>query len=184
MTEQPNTAEVPIALLYGPRVHVSNVGRLSRAFVAICLVVLVIVSVALFISGARKNSQISDLRQHGVPVVVTVTSCYGLLGGSGSQAVGYSCRGSFTLDGHRANDELPGTALRSVGAKVKAVAVPSDPGLITLARTLPTQHVSNRVYLLPAVLLALAVVGGLLMVAENRHRRRTLPERSPTPPAT
>ena len=85
-------------------------------------------SVALYVAGARKNAQIADLRQHGVPVEVTITGCQGLLGGSGSNAAGYACRGTFTLDGRRDDEALPGNTLLSPGTKVRAVAVPGDPG--------------------------------------------------------
>ena len=60
---------------------------------------LAVLAVAFTVAGVHHNSQIDRLRTQGVVVSVTVTGCQGQLGGSGSNVAGYSCRGTFTLDG-------------------------------------------------------------------------------------
>jgi hypothetical protein len=130
---------------------------------------LLVASVALAVAGSRKNDQINQLRQHGVAVVVTSTSCQGLLGGSGSNGVGYVCRGAFTLDGRRYDENLPGNTLLPPGTKVDAIAVPSDPGLVTTPAILAGEHASNTAFVLPVVLGVLAV-GAVIVLVFLRRR--------------
>jgi hypothetical protein len=145
----------------------------GRVVGVLLLVALALAVVIFFVAGLHKNTQISQLRQHGVPVRFTVTGCIGQLGGSGSNAAGYSCRGSFTLDGRRYNEPIPGNSLHPPGAVLQAVAVPGDPALVITARMLDGEHTSGSVFILPAVLLVvLALVVGVL-VRRRRHLRRT-----------
>ena len=111
-----------------------------------------------FVAGFRKNAQITALRTQGVPVVVTVTRCIGLLGGSGSNAAGNSCQGSFVLDGHRYVDPVPGYTLFPPGSHLQGITVRTDPALLSTVQVLAGQHASWRVYLLPAVLIVVLVV--------------------------
>ena len=119
---------------------------------------LLIATVLLATAGYDKNSQINELRNHGVGVRMTVTSCLGLLGGSGSNQAGYACRGSYTIGGRRYNEAIPGDAMRTPGSVVNAVTVPSDPQLVSTLSAVTSERASWRVYLLPAILfLALAI---------------------------
>ncbi len=133
---------------------------------------LAVLAGVLFVAGAHQNDQITRLRQDGVRVRVTVTGCTGLLGGSGSNPVGFDCRGTFTLGGHRYIDAIPGNALHLPGATLRGVTVRDDPGLFSTVGTLATQHPSARVFILPTVLLVVLAlaVGGLLL--RRRHLRR------------
>jgi hypothetical protein len=145
-----------------------------RAAVGICLVTLAIVVVVLFLAGANKNAQINRLRQHGVPVEVTVTDCLGQLGGSGSNAAGYQCRGSFTIDGRHYNEIIPGSTRLPLGTTVVAVIDPGDPALISTVGAVAGERASPRVFLLPIVLagaLALLVVAVVIRMGRNRRTR-------------
>ena len=144
--------------------------RIGRAIGVLLLAALIVVAVVLAVAGAQKNSQINRLRRDGVPVTITVSSCLGLLGGSGSNAAGYTCRGSFTAAGHRYTEGIPGDTLYPPGTTIRAVRVPGDPALVTPLTVLATEQASWRVYLLPAILLA---AGGLLLVLLLYSRRRT-----------
>ena len=94
---------------------------------------LAVLVVVFTVAGVHSNNQTDALHDHGVPVTFTVTGCLGLLGGSGSNAAGYSCHGTYALDGHRYTEALPGTAFHRPGAAVAAVAVPGDPALVSPA---------------------------------------------------
>jgi hypothetical protein len=144
--------------------------RIGRAIGVLLLAALIVVGIVLAVAGAQKNNQINRLRQDGVPVTITVSSCLGLLGGSGSNAAGYTCRGTFTAAGHRYTEGIPGDTLYPPGTTIRAVRVPGDPALVTPVTVLATQQASGRVYLLPAILLA---AGGLLLVLLLYSRRRT-----------
>jgi hypothetical protein len=118
----------------------------------------------------HRNSQINELRHDGVPVTVTVTNCLGLMGGSGSNAAGYSCTGSFTINGARYTEALPGTLFHAVGATVAATVVPDDPALVSPDAILRTQHASNSVFVLPLVLLVVLVLFVALIAVVRRRR--------------
>jgi hypothetical protein len=140
---------------------------------ALGLVGLAVLVVILFLAGAHKNSQITELRQHGVPVEVRVSGCLGLLGGSGSNQAGYSCRGTFTLDGRSYNEVVPGNILHPPGTMLRAVTVRSDPHLLDTARALANEHSSPKVFILPAVLLAVFILLAVALVLVHRRRQRT-----------
>jgi hypothetical protein len=162
-----------VGTLRGAGVSVDT-GRLVTVLIVIGLLGLAVLIVILFLAGASKNSQIDRLRQHGVPVDVRVSGCLGLLGGSGSNPAGYACRGSFTLDGHRHSVDVPGNVLRAPGSIVRAVTVRDDPQLIDTVRALATEHSSGRVFILPAVLLAVELLALLVLVLVRRRRGATL----------
>ncbi len=140
-------------------------GRYVAAIVVgIVLVTLAVLVVVFALIGIHKNRQINNLHDRGVPVVVTVTSCQGLLGGSGSNGAGYSCRGTYELGGHGHNELLPGTAFHAPGATVPSVAVPGDPALVSPVSILDSEHASDSVYVVPGVLLVILVaIVGVLM---------------------
>jgi hypothetical protein len=148
--------------------------RIGRAIGVLLLAALVVVAVVLAVAGTQKNNQIDRLRRDGVPVTITVSSCQGLLGGSGSNAAGYTCRGTFTVAGYRYTEGIPGDTLFPPGTTIRAVRVPGDPALVTPLTVLATEQASWRVYLLPAVLLvAAALLLSLLLYSRRRSRETT-----------
>jgi hypothetical protein len=126
-----------------------DIRRVSRVAVGICVATLAVTAGVLFGAGINQNAQIVALRNHGVPADVTVTTCLGLLGGSGSNAAGYSCRGTLVVGGRRYDVAVPGSVLRAPGSNVRVV------------------------FVLPTVLLlvVMLVVAGLVL--RRRHARGT-----------
>jgi hypothetical protein len=154
----------PVTTLRGASVKADS-RRVTHLVAAACLMALAAAIIVLFVAGVEKNAQITRLRNQGIPVEVTVSGCLGLMGGSGSNTAGYDCTGSFTLGGHRYREAIPGNVLYSPGTRIRAVAVPQDPALVSTPSALGTQHASARVFLLPAVLLALlGLVSAALVV--------------------
>jgi hypothetical protein len=165
----------PVMRLRGAGVEV-DVPRARRVFVGACLVALA-ATVALLFSGAvDKNAQITSLRQRGVPVNITVAGCLGMVGGSGSQLAGYSCKGTFALGGRHYSDDIPGNTFLRPGATIRGITVRSDPGLLTTPSILATEHPSWRVFILPTILLV------LLVLMAGWAFRRWRPRESPQPP--
>jgi uncharacterized protein DUF3592 len=163
-----HTADARVAPLRGAGVQIDG-RRLARVVVGIVLVTLAVLVVVFTIVGVHKNHQIDELRDHSVPVSATVTSCRGLLGGSGSNGAGYSCRVTYVLDGHRYHEPLPGTALYAPGTTIRSVAVPSDPALVSPVSIVDSEHTSTSVFILPAVLFVLLVA--ILVVLLQRRRK-------------
>ena len=172
-------SEVPLSTLRGAGVDV-DVRRLSRAAAAVLLTALLAVAAALFIAGERKNAQIAALRTGGIPVQMAVTGCIGLMGGSGSNPVGYRCRGTYLVDGHRYSAGVPGSGIHSPGALVAALAAQSDPALVSSAHLVAGEHQSWKVYAVPSLLVS--VVGAVLVARYVRLCRRTMAERGETTP--
>jgi hypothetical protein len=98
-----------------------------------------------------------------------VSGCRGLMGGSGSNLVGYQCTGTFTLDGHRYSEAIPGTSFHRPGAALRVVTVPGDPALVSTVRAVATERSSMRVFAIPTILLVLLA---LLVGASVLKRRR------------
>jgi hypothetical protein len=151
-----------------------DVRRLGRIVVGVCMAALAVLVIGLFVAGVHKNAQITRLRTQGVAVHVKVSGCLGLLGGSGSNQAGYECRGTFTLDGHRYSEDIPGNTLRAPGALVPAVAVSGDPPLLSTAHDVATQPASAGVFIVPAVLLVALLVLVGMVVLRRRHIRKAL----------
>ena len=162
-----------VSTLRGPPAGEIDGRRVRVVLTIACTGVLAALAASLFVAGARKNAQITALHRHGVPVVVTVTSCMGLLGGSGSNAAGYTCRGSFALHDHRYLDNIPGSRDRPPGTTLHAITLESDPGLLTTMSQLASDRASAGVFLLPAVLAVVLVV--VVVLALGRSRRRSPP---------
>lgn len=150
-------------------------GSPRRAALGVTVVAFVAVLTAatiLFVAGAQKNAQINDLRQHGVRVSVTVTACRGLLGGSGSNAAGEACRGSYVVGGRRFDEALPGSVQRTPGARVSGVVAADDPSLLTTPTILESEHPSWRAYLTPIVLLVADLALGAVVLGFRRRSAR------------
>ena len=145
--------------------------RVARGLTGAGVIALAAVTVALFAAAVHKNSQMTSLRQHAVPIEVTVTGCLGVLGGSGSNAAGYSCRGTFVLDGKRHAGTIPGGTLLAPGTTVRMVTVESHPGLIATIHQAESDHTSSAVFILPTVLLViLATLVTAIAVRSRRNR--------------
>jgi hypothetical protein len=153
----------------------ANVRRLGEVVVAIVAVALLALSATFFATGAQHNATLSDIEHHGVRVTVTVTSCTGLLGGSGSNGAGYTCKGSFTLDHERYESALPDNAAHGAGDKVVDVTPADNPGHLSTLSAWRTDRPSARVYIPPIVLGVAGLLAAALLVRSVVRRRRSAP---------
>jgi hypothetical protein len=172
----------PVTTLRGAGVDIDP-RRALRLVVAACLVAVTVVAVVLLVAGVKKNSQAVSLHDHGVPVTVTVSGCLGLLGGSGSNPAGYACKGSYTFEGHRYVQAIPGNALHPPGSVIQGVIVPSDPWLLSTPAAVADQQASWRVFIAPAVLFALVAIALGFLLARRRRRAPGTPGRPVDRPA-
>jgi hypothetical protein len=148
--------------------------RAARGLMGAGVVLLAAVTITLFAAGVHKNAQITSLRQNGVLIEVTVTKCLGALGGSGSNAAGYSCRGTFILNGKRYTHTIPGDTLLAPGTAVGLVTVKSDPGLIATTNQVESDHTSWRVFTLPIVLLVVLAAFIVAILVRSRRKSQTV----------
>ena len=120
-TQRLHQPEDRVGQLRGAGVSV-DARRVGQVALGIVLVTLAVLAVVFTIVGIHTNQQDDRLHDDGVPVTFTVTGCLGLLGGSGSNAAGYACRGTYTIDGkHYAGVQLPGASFHRPGSTVAAI---------------------------------------------------------------
>ncbi len=156
--------------------------RVGQVALGIVLATLAILAIVFTVVGVHTNQQDDRLHNDGVPVTFTVTGCMGLLGGSGSNAAGYACRGTYTLDGHSYDEQLPGDSFHRPGSTVAAVAVPGDAALISPASIVAAQHSSASVFVLPAILgVVFLLLGALLLLLPRRRRAASARDSFPAP---
>jgi hypothetical protein len=166
-----DVAAVPLTRLRGAGVEADR-HRVTRIVIAVVMSGLVVLVGVLYWAGAEKNSQILRLQRDGVPVAVTISGCVGLLGGSGSNAAGYSCRGSFSLSGRRYDEPIPGNQLHAPGTVLHAVVVPGDPSLVSPVGAIEAERASAQVFVLPSVLLALWTLALAVLLLRAKPWRR------------
>jgi hypothetical protein len=168
------TDEAPAGYIRGGG-GVVDTRRLFRVAVGSAIVALAVLVVVLAVEAVHKNSRIDGLQRRGVPVDVTVTSCFGILSGTGITVTTFQCSGSFDLAGHSYNAVIAGSdANHAVGDVVQAVADPKHPTSISTASSLATAHSSWRAFIAPAVLfvlLALLIAGALWWSRRNSAQR-------------
>ncbi len=168
----PRSTSEPLTTLRGAGVNY-NARKVGQVVVGLCLLTLAVLVVIFTVAAFHRNSQINELHHDGVPVTVTVTKCIGLMGGSGSNAAGYSCTGSFTLHGSQYTEALPGSGFRKIGSTLEATAVPNDPALVSPNSILHSEHASFSVFVLPLILLAVLVLLVAIILLVRRRRRET-----------
>jgi hypothetical protein len=162
----------PVSTLRGASASVDP-RRAAQVVVGIVMAALAAVGIVFIVVGINKNNQINELKEHGVPVAYVVSKCLGELGGSGSNAAGYSCQGSYEIGGHRYVEALPGSSsIYAPGTHVPAVSVPSDPTLLSTPAIVSSERASWNVFIVPIVLLGAFV---LLLLVVLLRRRRTRP---------
>jgi len=144
--------------------------------VIVLLVALATSAVMLGVAGAERNDRIVALEHHGLPVVITVSGCTGLIGGSGSNDAGYACRAAYSVGGRHYQEGIPGDVDYVPGTRLAAVIDTTDPALVSPTDVLDLEHPSDRVFVLPAALLAAWTVLTCLVVSAGRRNRRRTPE--------
>jgi len=138
------------------------------------LSVFAIVIVATFISATNDNARIDRLKSQGLSVVVTVTSCVGNIGGSGSNAAGYTCHGSYRVGGVRYEEIIGSKTTQSpAGTEVRAVADPNRPSTVELATAVARSASSSSVYVVPSILALVFVVLALALLRRRRSFDRS-----------
>lgn len=158
-------------------------GRFWSIAGALVLAAFAAIVVVSFISAQNDNARIVRLKDHGIPVVVTVTSCVGNIGGSGSNAAGYTCRGSYRVHGVRYEEVIASkSTLSAPGTKLDGVADPSRPSTVELASAVAKSSSSDSAYVVPSLLALLCVTLGATFLARTRSSRA--PRRRPSPGPT
>lgn len=178
LTDEPGNG--PLTVLRGAEPRRVSARSVGAAAGGLCVAMALTLCGVLTAAGVAQNSRTADLQHHGVSVVVKVTSCLGQLGGSGSNPVGYTCTGTFRLDGHRYAATLPGSGLHPLGSLVAEMTPAEAPGPLATAASVRTASTSGRVFIAPSVLAA-AGLGGLWVLVRKLRRRPRAGQTAPAP---
>jgi uncharacterized integral membrane protein len=156
-------------MLRGAPVEV-NTRRVSQIVSILIIAILTVLTVTFFLSGVHRNSDVSNLQRHGTSISVTVTTCTGELGGSGSTLADYRCEGTFTLNGQRFHDTIPGHVFRPTGSTAVFVTSKNNPSLLATSLEVRDDTTTWSVFIVPFVLLAILIVF-VAFVTRRRARR-------------
>ncbi len=138
--------------------------------VLVAIIIAVFIAVS-FIDAVNDNVRMAQLKSQGVPVVVTVTSCTGNIGGSGSNAAGYTCYGTYEVGGVRYHEVIGSKTTSSpTGSTVRGIADPSRPGTVVLASVVATSSTSDARYAIPGILAVLFIAVTVLIIRVRRTR--------------
>lgn len=147
-----------------------NVRKVAAVLVAIALLVLVAVIVELTVSATRQSDQVSRLKNHGVPVELTVTRCLGISSGVGMGIEFWQCSGTYSLAGQSYDETIAGSRTHlQTGQTLEVIADPGRPNVVWLPSSLARQDPSGTAYIAPAVL-TLILVAALIAVWLVRKR--------------
>jgi hypothetical protein len=150
--------------------HISD--RFWLVTAAVLLGVFAVIIAVSFISAFNDNARVDRMKNHGIAVTVTVTSCVGNIGGSGSNAAGYTCRGSYRVNGVRYVEVIGSKSTpSSAGTKVLGVVDPSRRSTVELTSAVRASSSSLSVYLVPSLLAVFFVIGSIAL--RRRHRSST-----------
>jgi hypothetical protein len=137
---------------------------------------LVILLVVLLATAVTQNSRTSQLRQHGVPVRVTVTSCLAVASGTGETVASYDCHGDFTLHGDQYQATIAGSnQYHRAGSVLAGLSDPAHPTTLSLARSVTHPTPAWQSYIAPGVV---AVLLAVTLAWLLRYRRRSAVTRS------
>jgi hypothetical protein len=139
---------------------------------ALLLTTFAVVIIVSFVSATNDNARIDRLKTRGLPVVITVTNCVGNIGGSGSNASGYTCNGAYGVKGVKFQEIIGAKSTFSLaGSTVQGIADPAHPSTIELASAVARSSSSLSVYVVPSVLAILIVASTLLFLRRLRSSR-------------
>jgi hypothetical protein len=151
--------------------------RLVAILVGIGLLTLATLVVVLGVAAAGDSARTSRLRDHGVPVVASVTGCVALASGTGITASGFRCTATFTIGGTAHSAVLRGSnALYAVGMAVPAVVLPGQPASLTRAGSLRSDQ-TWRPFVTPAVILVVLVALVSWVLARRSRRPAAIQDR-------
>lgn len=159
-----------VGYIRGGKVGQVDRKRVSTTLTALFAIALLGLVIVLAAQAVTTNLRMRELRAHGTPVETTVTGCVGMASGTGITESGFSCRGTFRLDGLSHSATIRGTdQLYPPGATVAAVVDRLHPTILYLGSDPSRFHWSWRGFLAPAICLVSLL--SLLAVLFWRRRR-------------
>jgi hypothetical protein len=155
----PKPSEPHAAYIRGAAVVPLDGRRLRRRLIAVGLTALAVVTLILTMDATRSALTIHRLNTRGQAVTVTVTGCLGLASGTGITPVGYTCRGTFALQGRTHQAVIRGTSSQyQIGQTLTGITDPRSPETLFTPQSLATAPAAWQHFILPAALFGLLLL--------------------------
>jgi hypothetical protein len=153
--------------------------RVGRTFwLVMSAIIAVVVAAALvvaIVAATTDNARITRMKDHGIPVTITVASCIGNLSGSGTNIASYSCVGDYNVRGSKYQQLVAGmTTYYAPGTKVQGVVDPAKHSTVELSSALRASSASAKAYLTSGILLFVLIVLALGFVMVARRRKSSI----------
>lgn len=161
------TASVSTSRLRGalPPVRAAS----ARAVLLVGLVATLALFVVILLTATANNQRVHRLQTSGIATTITITSCTGNLGGSGSNAAGFTCRGRYSVSGSFFTAVVNGqTTFVPTGQAVAATADPQNPTYVVLTALVPTLRTNFP--LLALIAAGGATVGFAILIRRTKSR--------------
>ncbi|HEX3825575.1 MAG TPA: hypothetical protein VHV79_14035 [Mycobacteriales bacterium] len=130
--------------------------KIAAAVVWFTVSLLALLGIVLAVQAAHENSRHAALRDDGVAVSASIIRCVGQATGTGITGDGFTCYGSFRLDGVRRTDRILGSSrLYQPGAEVAAVVDPHHAGVLATRSSVANGSSRWRAYLGAAIVITL-----------------------------
>jgi hypothetical protein len=157
----------------GFSVDARTVKRLAAGF---CIVALAVLAVVLVVQGVHTNAQNDRLKNHGLAVSLVVTHCVGRAGGTGITTEGYTCTGTFSLNGRSYTDMIGGSsALHRRGDILDGVTDPHNPKIVATAQSVAATKPSWHEYISAAITFVVLLVVTAFALWQFRRKGRARP---------
>jgi len=136
------------------------------------LLVIWVLSLGLVTTAnEQNNARLTRLQHHGIMTQVTIRSCIGNLGGSGSNAAGFTCTGTYLVDGIHEVVTVNGlVTFQAPGSKVTGVVDPSNLSYVATATSVAHDRTTSPPVVATSALGLLIAVTGFDIL---RRRRAT-----------
>jgi hypothetical protein len=136
------------------------------------ILMLALLSLLTWRTAYVSNQRITRLQTSGVTLTARVTSCEGQIGGSGSNAAGYTCTVHYELRGKGFTEKLGESNVGfAPGTTIAVVLLPSQPSSVTSTVALSNERASDDHYLIP-FLIAFADLSYVLYLLRSRTKTR------------
>ena len=152
--------------------------RLGRIVAWILVIAMIVLGVVMVFAKVTDNHKANRLHTSGIPVTAHVTYCLGQLGGSGTNAVGFSCKAAYVVGGAHYDEPVGGqSTFARPGTSLAGVVDPSNHTVIVTAASASTVTSPTAGLVFPI----LVVIAGLVLAGILVATRRRDPAELPSP---
>lgn len=144
--------------------------RLGRTIGWVLVLAMILLGLVMVVAKVDDNNKAHRLHASGIPVTARVTYCLGQLGGSGTNAAGYSCKAAYMVGGAHFDEPVGGlSTFARTGSTLAGVVDPVNHTVLVTAASASraTSVTAGLVFPILVVVAGLVLVG--ILVATRRR---------------